>query len=601
MDTTAARWISFSLVVAGFALAGCSSDSGAGNPACATCDGNGSDNGNGNENGADGGTTSGGHVVDASADGAATASCAGSAPSGVSVSPTTLAFGTATLGEATTTSLVTVMNASGSAFPIGSVAISGANAADFAEQTDCPASLAAGEKCYVRVVFTPSAVGARAATVAVGGACTSAISGTGVSLANGFYVSPKGNDSNDGSLASPFLTLTKAQTAMRASGGAKLTTYVRAGAYSPANIASCGCALDLNNNDNGQTWSYYPPDGVDSAIIDGGSTHAGSGIVTLISVAGSTNVTIDGLTLRNFDFAGVGGVNSTKITAKNNIIYNGFQTAQYGAQGVTCGQTCTSWSVLNNVMHDITGGGANIVSAQAGDVSNLIYSGNFVYNTCTSPDDGGDCGALYTQDNTAKSTNITITGNFVRDGNRWRGQNAGSAILSRRLFVERNSERQRHHRNQRRQHHVHSRRRERRLRRQPHRSRHVRPAHLGLANVRQQKLQRDDRQQIHGQRRRFEERRQLHRSFISANQNAHGLEQHLFQLRRQRDQREPRNRRRRQRSEAVGLLRGRSVEPGLRDRIFAAASQLGTARLRNAERRDHPAVVSVADVPLSCD
>ncbi len=354
--------------------------------------------------------------------------CSGTSLSGLTVTPATISFGADTVGEGTTRSLITVVNTSADAFAISSVGLSGANAADFSQENDCPASLPAGDKCYLRVAFKPSAVGSRTASTAINGHCTNTLSGSGVSLAAGFYVSPTGNDANDGSLASPFLTLPKAQAAMQASSGAKLTTYVRAGTYKPASIASCGCALDLANKDNGETWSYYPPDGVDSAIIDGQSTADGNGVGTLISVAGSTNVTINGLTLRNFDSAGVSGVNSTKITTKNSVIYNGFQTANYGAQGVTCGQTCTSWSVLNNVMHDITGGGANIVSATSGDVSNLIYSGNFVYNTCTSPDDGGDCGALYTQDNTAKSTNITITGNFVRDGNPWRGMNAGSAI-----------------------------------------------------------------------------------------------------------------------------------------------------------------------------
>jgi hypothetical protein len=429
MRTIVARYISIPVVAGAvaFSLLGCSSDgnSDLGASSCPTCDESG-DSGSGDQKNSDGGTT--GDGGGANSDGGASTSCSNSTVTGISVSPTTLAFGSSTLQEGTTTSLLTVMNTSKAAIAIGNVAISGANSGDFSEQTDCPASLPAGEKCYVRVVFTPSAVGARTASIAIGGACASAVTGTGVSLANGFYVSPKGSDSGDGSLGSPFLTLTKAQTAMRASGGTKLTTYLRGGVYAPANIASCGCGLNLASADDGETWSYYPPDGVDSAIIDGGSTGAGTGIDTIISVAGSTNVTINGLTLRNFDFAGVGGVNSTKITAKNNIIYNGFQTAQYGAQGITCGQTCTSWSVLNNVMHDITGGGANIVSAQSGDVSNLIYSGNFVYNTCTSPDDGGDCGALYTQDNTAKSTNLSITGNFVRDGNPWRGQNAGSAI-----------------------------------------------------------------------------------------------------------------------------------------------------------------------------
>jgi hypothetical protein len=372
--------------------------------------------------GADGGPSEGGN------DGGDTGPCT-VGPANVTVSPSTLAFGSSTLGEATTKSLLTVMNTGAAAVHLGTVSITGADAGDFSEQTDCPTDLPAGEKCYVRVVFAPTQTGSRSATVSINSVCTSTLSATGVSLASGFYLSPTGNDSTgDGSLASPWQTLPKAQQAMQASGGAKMTTYLRAGIYTPVADTSCDCMLNLGNADNGETWSYYPADGVDSAIIEGGSTGSGVGPGTVLSVAGASHVTFDGLTVRNFDGWGFGGVNSSDITVKNSVVYNGYSTAQYGAQGIACGQYCVSWSVLNNVMHDITGGGANIVSAQNGSVSNLIYAGNFVYNTCTSPDDGGDCGALYAQDNPGMSTNIVITGNFVRDGNPWRGMNAGSAI-----------------------------------------------------------------------------------------------------------------------------------------------------------------------------
>jgi hypothetical protein len=349
-------------------------------------------------------------------------------PSDVTVSPTTLSFGSSTIEESTTTSLLTVINSGSSPAHLGTLSLSGADPGDFSEATDCPTTLPAGEKCYVRVVFTPTQAGDRTATLVVNGVCTSTLTAKGVSLASAFYVAPTGNDSGDGSLSNPFQTLPRAQQAMQASGGTTLTTYLRGGVYTPAVDDSCDCMLNLGSSDNGETWSYYPPDGVDSAIIEGGSTGSGVGPGVVLSVAGSTDVTFDGLTVRDFDGWGFGGVNSTHITVKNSVVYNGYSTAQYGAQGIACGQTCTNWSVLNNVMHDITGGGVNIVSAQAGSVSNLIYAGNVVYNTCTSPDDGGDCGALYTQDNTAVSTNITITGNFIRDGNPWRDNDTGSAI-----------------------------------------------------------------------------------------------------------------------------------------------------------------------------
>jgi hypothetical protein len=348
--------------------------------------------------------------------------CSG-ALANLTVTPSTVSFGASTVGEGTTTSLVTVRNTGSAAIAIDSVGIGGANAGDFSEQTDCPASLAAGDKCYLRVGFAPTATGSRSASAAINGACSTSLTGSGVALAAGFFVSPSGSDSaGNGSLGSPWQTLGKAQRAMQASSTQK-TTYLRAGVYQPGSNG-----LQLGGADDNETWSYYPPDGIDTAIIDGQSTRSGTGADVLIGVGGTSHVTLDGLTVRNFDGWGIGGYNASNLTVKNSVISNGYSTAQYGAQGVACGNDCISWSILNNVMHDITGGGANVVAAQTGNISHLIYSGNFVYNTCTSPDDGGDCGALYTQDNLGQSTDITISGNFVRDGNPWRGHNAGSGI-----------------------------------------------------------------------------------------------------------------------------------------------------------------------------
>jgi hypothetical protein len=48
-----------------------------------------------------------------------------------------------------------------------SVSITGANAADFAQTNNCPATLNVGSKCTVSVTFTPSIIGAESATLDV--------------------------------------------------------------------------------------------------------------------------------------------------------------------------------------------------------------------------------------------------------------------------------------------------------------------------------------------------------------------------------------------------------------------------------------------------
>jgi hypothetical protein len=90
-----------------------------------------------------------------------------------------------------------------------------------------------------------------------------------------YYVAPNGSNSNPGTFAAPFATFGKAQSAMRAS--SIKTTYVRAGTYFPTGFDVGGgdtAIVKLTSADSGQTWSYYPFDGIASAIIDGGSSSA---------------------------------------------------------------------------------------------------------------------------------------------------------------------------------------------------------------------------------------------------------------------------------------------------------------------------------------
>ena len=117
------------------------------------------------------------------------------------------------------------------------------------------------------------------------GGCTSCGADAGADAKDGgpaivpaFYVATNGSDGNPGTFAAPFATLGKAQTAMRASSSIK-TTYVRAGTYKPAAVAgNCdfgatqGSSVALSAADTGETWSYYPPDGIGTAILDGQST-----------------------------------------------------------------------------------------------------------------------------------------------------------------------------------------------------------------------------------------------------------------------------------------------------------------------------------------
>jgi hypothetical protein len=254
--------------------------------------------------------------------------------------------------------------------------------------------------------------------------------GTTVPIVPAFYVATNGNDSNDGSKASPFATLGRAQTAMQGSSTIK-TTYVRAGSYSLPTIASCGgssCGLNLVAADDGETWSYYPPDGIDSADLSGGSTGNGTGLVVAVYV-GASHVTFDGLSIHDFQYAGINSQGGTDhLVVQNCVLFNGYSESNASnAGGISC-YGCSNALISHNVIHDIAQLGISMSNVN-GDISNLMVTGNVLYNTCNA---NADCGAIYVQDVTATATNIQLSNNYVHDGNTFAGlgSNYGCALYA---------------------------------------------------------------------------------------------------------------------------------------------------------------------------
>ena len=232
-----------------------------------------------------------------------------------------------------------------------------------------------------------------------------------------FYVAANGSDSNPGTLAAPFATLGHARAAMEHS--ATKITYFRAGTYHPAgDPAGDGTqALYLGSADSGETWSYYPPDGVASAIIDGGSSSASSGLQWGIYISGATDVTIDGLQLRNFAnvlLQATNGASGTQFI--NNVVHDNYKnsdTAGIGLWGSTPNSIVSHNYVYNTPNHGILA--STCSGGCAGGMSGVVISYNVVDNTCTV---STDCGAIYIQDYASpRSTGITVTQNFVHDIN----------------------------------------------------------------------------------------------------------------------------------------------------------------------------------------
>ncbi len=107
-----------------------------------------------------------------------------SASAAVTLSATSLAFGSQSVDTTSTAQTVTLTNSGGTALTVTSLTLTGTNAGDFAQTSTCGSSVAAGANCTIAVLFTPSASGALTAALSIadnatGSPQTVSLSGTG--------------------------------------------------------------------------------------------------------------------------------------------------------------------------------------------------------------------------------------------------------------------------------------------------------------------------------------------------------------------------------------------------------------------------------------
>jgi hypothetical protein len=86
----------------------------------------------------------------------------------IALSAAALDFGAVIVGTPSAARTITVSNPGNATLTLGTIAPTGANAGDFARSGGtCAASVAAGASCTIDVVFTPAALGARAAALSI--------------------------------------------------------------------------------------------------------------------------------------------------------------------------------------------------------------------------------------------------------------------------------------------------------------------------------------------------------------------------------------------------------------------------------------------------
>src|SRR6185437_5315626 len=217
-----------------------------------------------------------------------------------------------------------------------------------------------------------------------------------------FFVSPTGSDRNHGrSAREPFGTLEHAQSALR--GSRCKVVCLRAGIY-PLDEP-----LMLTAADDGETWRYYPDDGVNTAALHGGDrTPRG------IEIDGASNVTINGLSVEHFTTFGIeakGG--ATNVTIENCDV--GFLTSKKSPSDAIALSNAPHSTISHNYVHDISSFGIAVYAYYAGQSADGdVVTGNVLERVTTAE---GDAGAIYTDMFGTGSAGgyVTISNNYVKD------------------------------------------------------------------------------------------------------------------------------------------------------------------------------------------
>jgi len=190
--------------------------------------------------------------------------------------------------------------------------------------------------------------------------------------------------------------------------------------------------LVLTSADNGEKWIAYASDPVRTAIFDGQGSIPG-----IFQILGGSNITIDGLVMRNVAYYGVaihGGTASFSVSfpfnqtvgiasgniVKNSEFYNLLATVVAGnsdyftSGGVSAEGNVPNTTIRSNYVHDANANGLIVWNdAQLNDnISNSVVQNNVVLNTGGSV---SDAGGIYVNDYLATSTNILIDHNYIED------------------------------------------------------------------------------------------------------------------------------------------------------------------------------------------
>lgn len=201
----------------------------------------------------------------------------------VAVSPTSLAFGSQTVGVKSAASPVTLKNNTTAAINVA-VSMTGANTVSFTQTNNCPTQLAAAASCVAEVTFDPTGTGARSASVTfTTSAGTENVPATGTGVVAPITLNPTSLAFGDQTVkvksAAKSITVTNTTTSSIAitsvaMTGANTVSFTQTNNCPPQLLAGASCTVQVT----------FDPTG----------SGARSAIVTVIDSAGTQNAPVTG-------------------------------------------------------------------------------------------------------------------------------------------------------------------------------------------------------------------------------------------------------------------------------------------------------------------
>ncbi len=228
-----------------------------------------------------------------------------------------------------------------------------------------------------------------------------------------YYVAKTGNDKNPGTLASPWLTVTKAANTLVAGD----TVYIRAGSYleqvTPVNSGNSGSLITYTaypgeaaiiSGINGLNWTW-------NGVFDltGRSYLQISGLIIInspgfgIFMSGSSNIQILNNCIKSTYYSGIYASGSNTITLNGNEVMSA--NTGMDQESISIDAQTTNFVVSNNRVHD---GNTEGIDAKAGASNGKIF-GNIVYNMARI--------GIYVDAQNSSANNIQIYNNTVSNSN----------------------------------------------------------------------------------------------------------------------------------------------------------------------------------------